>query len=98
MMVTNKYLYDTQPLKSAYAVPKRKMFSVLTDLYNDICSGNNKFVNNNTAWVYAFNHALLRRYEIDKPSSKKAEIKKYRQQNEDFLQTCDNLTYGLKAQ
>lgn len=96
MDTQNKYLFDTQPIKSAYKVPKKEMFNVLKSLYNDIKNEQNKFINNNKCWIYAFNFALIRRFKAENPRLKRKDIEQFEQNNADFLNKVETITHELK--
>lgn len=93
----NNYLYDTNPHKSAYLVPVKSMFKTMQSLCEDISNGQNKFVENNKCWIYAFNFALIRRFEIEKPRLKRKDIENFRKKNEEFLSRVEEITHNIKT-
>lgn len=93
----DKYVYDIQPVVSAYKIPENKILSTLKSIYVDIQENKDEFVINNKCWIYAFNFALIRRYKALNPSAKPKTVEKFVAKNEKFLEQVEEITHQLKV-
>lgn len=92
----NLIYLDVSPLKSAYKVKQTDIFYTLLVLNNAIIKQDNEFVENNKCYVYAFNFALLRRFQNLYPRIKRKDIKKFIGDNEKFLTKVNEFTHEIK--
>ncbi len=87
---------DESPLKAAYKVKQTNIFNTLSELNKAIINQNSKFVENNKCYVYAFNFALLRRFQALYPRNKRKFIRKFVNDNEKFLYKVKEFTHEIK--